>query len=132
QVTPPGERDTPDDEFPGTSPIDFRDLPQPPAPPGPSDRSFLAFDQMPVLVHFERPGYPKLARQAGFEGRVRVAVLVGEDGKVIQAKIVSSEVSGAMEQAALTAATKCRFEPARQRTTPVKARVVIPFEFRLN
>ncbi|UCG51991.1 MAG: hypothetical protein JSW58_00095, partial [Candidatus Latescibacterota bacterium] len=39
QVTPPGERDTPDDEFPGTSHIDFRDLPQPPAPPGPSDRS---------------------------------------------------------------------------------------------
>jgi hypothetical protein len=27
---------------------------------------------------------------------------------------------------------KCRFRPARQRTVPVKAHVMIPFQFRLR
>jgi protein TonB len=132
EVTARNDAGTPDDQYPGTSPMDFGDFIHPPAPPSNRDDGFTAFDQMPVLVHFERPAYPKLARQAGFEGRVFVEVLIGEDGKVIGARIVSSEVSAAMERAALVAAKRCRFEPARQRTTPVKARVVIPFEFRLN
>jgi protein TonB len=122
-----------DAPFPGTSPEDFKDLPVPPPPlTDRTEKEFIAFDQPPVMIHFEAPVYPKLARQAGFEGRVSVIVLIGEDGKVIEAKTVSSEVSPAMEQAALEAAGRCRFKPAKQRTQPVRARVVIPFEFRLN
>jgi protein TonB len=132
QVTARNDTDIPDDQYPGTSPIDFRDFTHPSVPPSNPNDGFMAFDQMPILVHFEGPTYPKLARQAGFEGRVFIEVLIGEDGRVIRARIVFSEVSAAMERAALSAAKKCLFEPARQRTTPVKARVVIPFEFRLN
>ena len=36
------------------------------------------------------------------------------------------------QKAALDAAKKCRFKPAKQRTQPVKAHVVVPFSFRLN
>ena len=71
-------------------------------------------------------------REAGIEGTVAVRVLVNEQGKVIAADILSSDVTPAMEKAALEAAKQCRFRPAKQRTVPVKAHVMIPFSFQLN
>ena len=101
--------------------------------PGGGDSGvFLAFDEPPTLSYFEAPVYPDLAREAGIEGTVRVKVLVAEDGKVLSATLISSDVTTAMEKAALAAAKRCRFNPAKQRTRPVKAHVMIPFHFRLN
>lgn len=120
------------EDLPETTFEDFSDMPPPPPPGGGDTGVFLAFDEPPVLVDFVTPRYPDLAREAGFEGTVRVRVLVGEDGKVLGASVLSSDVSPAMEQAAIEAAKKCRFKPAKQRTTPVKAHVMIPFHFRLN
>ncbi|UCH83958.1 MAG: energy transducer TonB [Candidatus Latescibacterota bacterium] len=125
-------KDVPEDVLPSTSPADLRDLPIPPPPVTHRGDRFLAFEEPPVLIHFEAPVYPKLARQAGFEGQVLVIVLVGENGDELEATVTSSDVSPGMEQAALEAAKRCRFKPARQRTRPVRARVVVPFEFRLN
>ena len=93
---------------------------------------FLAFDEPPTLVYFEAPKYPDLAREAGIEGTVRIKVLVGSDGKVMNVQMIDSDVTSEMEKAALRAAKKCRFNPAKQRTRPVKAHVMIPFHFRLN
>ena len=124
------EADT--EDLPETSFDTFEDLPPPPPPSGGDGGVFLAFDEPPVLEHFETPVYPDLAREAGIEGTVRVKVLVAEDGKVLSAELISSDVTPAMEKAALVAARKCRFKPAKQRTTPVKANVMIPFHFRLN
>ena len=120
------------EDMPETTFDDFSDMPPPPPPGGGDSGIFLAFDEPPVLVDFVAPRYPSLAREAGFEGTVRVRVLVGEDGKVLAASVLSSDVSAAMEQAAIEAAMKCRFKPAKQRTTPVKAHVMIPFNFRLK
>lgn len=120
------------EELPETTFDDFDEMPPPPPPGGESGGVFLAFDEPPLLVHFEVPKYPDLAREAGIEGTVRVKVLVAEDGKVLAASLISSDVTPAMEKAALVAAKKCRFKPAKQRTQPVKAHVMIPFHFRLN
>lgn len=120
------------EDLPETTFEDFSDMPPPPPPGGGDTGVFLAFDEPPVMVDFVSPKYPALAREAGFEGTVRVRVLVAEDGKVLAADVLSSDVSPAMEQAAIEAAMKCRFKPAKQRTTPVKAHVMIPFNFRLN
>ena len=120
------------DELPETTFKDFSDMPPPPPPDEGGMGIFLAFDEPPVLIDFVTPKYPDLAREAGFEGTVRIRVLVGEDGKVISASVLSSDVSATMDQAALVAAKKCRFKPAKQRTTPVKAHVMIPFHFRLS
>ncbi|UCH83957.1 MAG: energy transducer TonB [Candidatus Latescibacterota bacterium] len=120
------------EELPETTFEDFSDMPPPPPPGGSDSGIFLAFDEPPILIDFVTPKYPDLAREAGFEGTVQVRVLVGEDGKVLAADVLSSDVSPAMEQAAIVAAKKCRFKPAKQRTTPVKAHVMIPFHFRLN
>jgi len=121
-------------DLPETTLDDFSDMPPPP-PPGSGqagEDAFLAFDEPPELVEFVTPEYPELARQAGFEGTVRVRVLVDEEGIVVEAELLSSDVWPTIEKAALEAAKKCRFKPATQRSVPVKARVMIPFEFRLN
>lgn len=126
------DEDADTEDLPETTFEDFEDMPPPPPPGGGDSGMFLAFDEPPTLKYFESPVYPDLAREAGIEGTVRVKVLVGEDGKVISVSLVTSDVTPAMEKAALTAAKKCLFNPAKQRTTPVKAHVMIPFHFRLN
>jgi protein TonB len=132
----PAAEDEPAAEVPAipeTTFDDFADLPPPPPSGGPAgSEDFLAFDEPPVLVEFVTPEYPELARQAGFEGTVKVRVLVDETGNVAEADLLSGDVWPTIEKAALAAAMKCRFRPATQRSIPVRARVMIPFEFRLD
>ena len=110
----------------------FEDMPPPPPPSSGGGDVFLAFDEPPALLDFVSPVYPPLARDAGIEGTVAIRVLVDEQGKVISADVLQSDVTPAMERAALAAAKKCRFRPAKQRTIPVKAHVMIPFQFQLT
>jgi protein TonB len=124
--------DESDEEIAPTTFDSFEDMPPPPAPTSGPGEMFLAFDEAPMLQYFEAPKYPPLAREAGIEGTVNVKVLVGEDGKVIDASVLSSDVTPDMERAAIEAAKRCRFKPAKQRTVPVKAHVMIPFTFQLT
>ena len=110
----------------------IEDVPPPPPPPSEQAREFYAFDEPPILVRYVSPKYPDLARQAGIEGTVLIRVLVGEDGKVINASIIQSDVTPAMEKAALEAAKKFLFKPAKQRTVPVKAHMAVPIRFKLH
>ena len=126
-----GEEETDEDIAPTTF-DSFEDMPPPPAPTSGQAEMFLAFDEPPILQYFEQPSYPQLARDAGIEGTVAVKVLVGENGKVIDAVVLSSDVTPTMERAAVAAAMKCRFRPAKQRTVPVRAHVMIPFAFKLT
>jgi protein TonB len=126
-----GDEDTEDDIAPTTF-DSFEDMPPPPPPSGGGGDVFLAFDEAPQLVYYEQPDYPPLARDAGIEGTVAIKVLVDEHGKVVEAQVLSSDVTPAMERAALAAARKCKFRPAKQRTIPVKAQVMIPFQFQLT
>ncbi len=106
----------------------------PPPPPPESDKAskFFAFDEPPVLIKKVAPRYPELARQAGIDGTVMLRVLVNEKGKVIRVSVLHSDVTPAMDQAAMEAVKKFRFKPARQRMKPVKAFMAIPIVFRLH
>ena len=126
------DEDADTEDMAETSFDDFDSMPPPPPSGGRDQGVFLAFDEPPTLVHFQVPTYPDLAREAGIEGTVRIKVLVAEDGKVVNVSLISSDVTPMMERAALAAAKKCRFNPAKQRTRPVRAHVVIPFNFRLH
>ena len=95
-------------------------------------QKFYPFDEAPVLIKLTAPAYPKLARDAGIQGEVKVKVLVGRDGLVKEVSILESNVTDGMEQAALQAARQCRFKPGKQRNKPVPVTVVIPFMFRLD
>jgi protein TonB len=93
---------------------------------------FVAFDSPPVPIKKEAPVYPDIARTAGAEGNVMVEVTIDKNGRVIDARVVKSDTIPALEAAAKEAAMKWLFTPAKQREIPVKAKIVIPFEFSLH
>jgi protein TonB len=59
-------------------------------------------------------------------------VLVSEKGTVINVAVLHSDVTPAMDNAAISAVRKFRFKPARQRMKPVKAYMAIPIVFKLH
>jgi protein TonB len=128
-----GEEADTDADIAPTSFNRIEDVPPPP-PPSTADQAqeFYAFDEPPVLIKFVNPKYPDLARQAGIEGTVLLNVLVGDDGKVLQVSVIQSDVTPAMEKAAMEASRQFMFKPAKQRTVSVKARVAIPIRFKLH
>ncbi len=93
---------------------------------------YYYFDEPPALMRYVNPIYPDLARRAGIEGTVLLSVLVGADGAAIEVEVLRSDVTPAMERAAIEAAMLFSFNPATQNTVPVKARISIPVVFRLN
>ena len=127
-----GEEVDEDADIAPTSFERIEDVPPPPPPPSEQAAEFYAFDEAPVLVKFVSPKYPDLARQAGIEGVVLINVLVGVDGKVLAASVIQSDVTPAMEKAAIEASKQFLFKPAKQRTVPVKARMAIPIRFKLH
>jgi len=125
-VEGPGE--DPDKIFPVEPWDPWQPAPPPPPPPG---TGFVASSANPRLVFQAKPDYPQVARMSGLEGTVIVAVLVGPDGRVENAQIRQG-VHPLLDKAALKAAFKCRFEPGRQRSIPVRAWMSVPYRFRLH
>jgi protein TonB len=119
-------------EIPETLFEKMEEIPPPPVSGDAGPQEFVAFDTPPELIKVVPPKYPDLAREAGIEGKVLVQVRVGIDGKVASAFVLQSDVTPDMEEAALAAARRCLFKPAKQRNIPVAADVAIPFYFRLN
>jgi protein TonB len=111
---------------------EFKDIPKLRDPQVEHSQSFYVFEEAPELITSVKPIYPELAMNAGIEGTVMLRVLVGEDGKVLSVDVLRSDVTPAMEEAAMVAARQFRFKPARQRTVPVRAYMAVPVEFRLR
>jgi protein TonB len=119
---------------PDVGPTTFYGDEPPPPPPSKTGATsvYVAYDMQPEPIHFEIPEYPELAREAGIEGVVQVRVVIDKEGTVVGAVVLFSDVTPSMERAALDAAYRCRFRPARQGNVPVRVTIVIPFEFRLT
>lgn len=111
--------------------LDAENLPPAPPPPPPEPEMFFAFDTYPVVTKSATPVYPELARKAEVEGTVVVMATIDEAGNVISAWIADSSAD-VLNQAALDAAYKFKFTPAKQRDVPVKATISIPFRFSLT
>ncbi len=107
-------------------------------------------DQMPKLIGGlsalqQAIQYPTQARQAGIEGRVVVAFVVDEDGRVTEAAIAtidlqgrgaeataaSSVGEGGLGEEALRAVETLTFEPGLKDGVPVKVKMAVPVSFRL-
>ena len=95
----------------------------PPAPPKPS-----IISRAEPIKRVE-PRYPAAAAEFEAAGTIVVRVLVGEDGKVKETRIIKSFGNPACEQAALDAARQWEFSPATKDGVPFEQRVSIPFTF---
>lgn len=63
----------------------------------------------PKAVNCSIPNYPKAWIDDDLQGTVRLAVLVGADGSVKEAKVVESSGRRAMDKASLRASSTCKF-----------------------
>jgi len=114
------------------APTEFNPFAPPVIPSRPEAEAFYAFDSPPEAIRSVEPKYPERAREAEAEGDVLVEVIIDENGRVVSARVIDSDTIGALEDAAVEAAYKFLFRPARQGDVPVRCRVVIPFSFTLN
>jgi len=127
------------------APTTFEENPVENLPPPPSDASRLG-DQ-PVFTPFEvRPElknaremlrlldrlYPKMLKDAGIGGTVRVYVFIDTQGRVKNAQVNQSSGYDALDQAALEAAYELQYSPAlnRDKKVPVWISQDITFSVR--
>ncbi len=86
----------------------------------------------PKPISIPKPEYPELARKAGIEGKTIVEAIVDTDGSVMDARIYKSSGNPMLDEAAIAAARRSKFTPAKQRDMFVRVRVNIPFDFKLQ
>ena len=77
------------------------------------------------------PLYPRIAREKGWEGIVRLNVLVDKEGAVGLVNIQKSTGFEILDEAALKTVEKWKFSPAQSGSMKFSSRVTIPIQFTL-
>ena len=98
----------------------------------PDIKEFTPVEIYPEMIYEETPEYPRLAEQAGIEGRVFVRALVSKDGKVLDAVVEKSSGTASLDDAAVKAAYKNRFKPGIQNGRPINCWVTYKVDFILG
>jgi TonB family protein len=93
---------------------------------------FWKVEVKPQPINIPVPTYPEREREAGIYGQTVVEALVDIDGSVVEARVLKSADNSALDAAAVGAAMRSKFSPARQRDKAVRVWVSIPFRFTLN
>jgi TonB family protein len=75
--------------------------------------------------------YPEEAKKKGIQGVVYIKALIGKDGYVLKTKVDASE-NEILNESALKAIEKTKFEPGIKDNKPVDVWVTIPVSFRLK
>ena len=78
------------------------------------------------------PAYPADALQEGKEGTVVLVVDINAQGAVTGAKVARSSGDVRLDQAALSAVPKWKFNPAMENGKPVAGQVRVPVEFAMH
>jgi protein TonB len=87
---------------------------------------------MPNYLKNRSPAYPRLAREAGYEGKVILNVEVSPEGKCVNIQIVKSTGYPILDNTALKAVKQWSFKPAYLFNRPVSAWVEVPVSFKLK
>jgi TonB family protein len=85
----------------------------------------------PALEHFESAIYPTEASQAGLEATVTLRLDIDAGGRVTAVKVVESAGHG-FDEAAVDAARRFTFSPARRGELPVASRILYRYAFTLS
>ncbi len=133
----------PDDITIESTSLDLNEDVAPPPPPAPvADEEpvvedveeeifeFFAVEEQPQRTKEVAPEYPEAAKQAGIDGIVIVRALVDKTGRVTEVQVLKGPEQ--LQQAAIDAALKTGFTPAKQNDMPVSCWVQIPFRFVLE
>jgi TonB family protein len=91
-------------------------------PVGQDEPSAAPVVTMPELKQFVEAIYPPEAKAQGLEGTVELEIVIGPDGLVREAKVVTPAGHG-FDEAALEAARKFTFVPATRDGQPIPARI---------
>jgi protein TonB len=97
------------------------DVPAQPATPSANSGANSGAMRSAVLADANgcaKPNYPANAARNGETGTVTLALLVGADGRVSNAKIRKSSGSRDLDRAAVTALSMCQFKPAMNNGVP--------------
>jgi periplasmic protein TonB len=87
---------------------------------------------LPYVIKGPPPAYPREARSKGWTGKVRVRVLISEQGTVKDAAIALSSGHASLDDAARLGLYRWLFKPAYQDGRAVTAWVVVPVLFKLE
>lgn len=89
-------------------------------------------DQHPRAVGKIEPRYPEDARRRGIEGNVKLMLKIDELGRVRSAEVVESHPPGLFDEAALSAFSSARFQPATRDGRPVRYQAYFRVDFKLE
>jgi TonB family protein len=87
--------------------------------------------ELPVLQNFVEAPYPPEAEKAGLEGDVTLQLDIDAAGKVTKATVINPAGHG-FDEAAVEAAQKFVFQPARRNGKPLAARINYRYHFALK
>lgn len=117
-------------------------LPVPPPPVGierekqEEEDFFVVVEEMPTLIDGiqslqKKIVYPEKAKKADIEGLVIVQFVVNEKGEVENPKVIRG-IGGGCDEEALRVIKLAKFNPGKQRGTPVRVQFSIPVYFKLQ
>jgi len=86
----------------------------------------------PIPVKIDRPPYPRIAKEQGWQGTVKLTLTIGPDGKVSSAKIHTSSGFPILDRIALEATDDWLFQPEKDGEFPVSTKVNVPVKFNLH
>lgn len=121
-------------ETPPPQPVESRDDPIPRAPPHPPTPApdQAKVDAPPRPLKTIRPDYPKGARQRNEEGDVALELSITEHGTVSSVSVVLSSGFADLDAAAVRAAERARFSPAKSGRKAISSTARMTITFRLT
>ncbi len=75
--------------------------------------------------------YPEIAKQAGVQGKVYLLAFIDENGNVNDVKVVKG-IGAGCDEAAISAVKKVKFTPGKNKGVPVKVKLSLAIQFKLN
>ena len=93
---------------------------------------FIPYDKPPKPIIYIRPIYPKKAQDKGLQGIVYIQFFINEEGNVTEALVKKGIPNTGLNDAALEAVKKSRWEPAQQNNKKVGVWQTVPVKFELS
>jgi protein TonB len=83
----------------------------------------------PIKLIDVKPVYPEDARAAGIEGVIILGIVIGQDGSVIETRVLRSIPE--LDQAAIDAVSQWQFKPTVLNGEPVEVEMAVTTNFTL-